>query len=329
MKYSFVRLLITLMCTFLFVVGCGVYRSNVEFDQSFDEIENAILVENYNPNFPMPQIPKSVEGGKQRAIYLSKHYWENFPFNDVALIDSAEVTEQAFVDYIHVLNFIPFKDARKSIKYLFVLAQENKAMYAHFASLFEKYFYTADSPYCNEELYIPVLETILKFNILDADDYEKYEFQEEMIHKNRVGSKANDFVYTFKEGDWKRMHSIKSNYLILFFSSPNCSTCLSMANEIKDSEVLSKVCSLNSFSRTMLSVLHIYPGANIPLWQNSLSEMPQKNWIHAYDKNRVLTYKRVYNLKKLPTIYLLDKNKRIILKETSLEEIESYFLSKS
>ena len=50
--------------------------------------------------------------------------------------------------------------------------------------------------------------------------------------------------------------------------------------------------------------------------------------MHAYDKSEVLTNKRVYNLKTLPTIYLLDENKRIILKETSLEELESYFLSK-
>lgn len=309
-------------------VSCGLHRSKAVFDRSFDEIENSILVQNHNPYFPMPEIPESIVNGKDRAVYLSKHYWEEFPFDDVSLIDQPKVTEQAFVDYIHVLNFIPFRDARRSIKYLFALAQKDKTMYAHFASLFEKYFYTADSPFCNEELYIPVLETILKADMLTEEDYEKYDFQEEMIHKNRVGSKANDFVYTLKSGDWKRMHSIKSNYLILFFSTPDCSKCLSVANEIDDSEVLAKVCSLNSFSRTMLSVLHIYPGTNIPLWQDSLSSMPQKNWIHSYDKSKVLISKRVYNLKALPTIYLLDKNKRIILKETSLEEIESFFLSK-
>ena len=326
MKYSIVSSL-SIALVLLFV-GCGTYRSGAVYNQSFDEIENAILVQNYNPNFQMPEIPASIKDSKEKAVYLSKHYWENFPFDDETLINNAEVTEQAFVDYIHLLNFISFRDARRSIKYLFVLAQENKAMYTHFASLFEKYFYTAESPYCNEELYIPVLETILKSNVLDTAEHEKYEFQEEMIHKNRVGAKANDFIYTFENGDWKRMHAIKSNYLILFFSSPDCNKCLSMANEIKDSEVLAEVCSLNSFSRTMLSVLHIYPGANIPLWKKALSEMPQKNWIHAYDKNRNLTNKRVYNLKKLPTIYLLDKNKRIILKETSLKEIESFFLSK-
>ena len=327
MKNSFVSSQLILL-VLLTVSSCGLHRSKAVLDRSFDEIENSILVQKSNPNFPLPEIPESLIDGQDRAIYLSKHYWEKFPFDDISLINKPTVTEQAFVDYIHVLNFIPFKHARRSIIYLFVLAQKDRAMYAHFATLFEKYYYTADSPFCNEELYIPVLETILKSDMLTEEDYEKYDFQEEMIHKNRVRSKAADFVYTLENGNWKRMHALKSNYLILFFSTPDCDKCASVVDEIHNSEILAKVCSLNSFSRTMLCVLNIYPESNIPLWRESLLSMPQKNWIHAYDKSRVLTNKRVYNLKKLPTIYLLDKNKRIILKDTSLDEIETFFLSK-
>ena len=175
-KLSFSSLLI--LSVLLMLASCGIHRSKAVFDRSFDEIENSILVQNHNPYFPMPEIPQSISNGKDRAVFLSKHYWEEFPFDDVSLIDQPKVTEQAFVDYIHVLNFIPFRDARRSIKYLFVLAQKDKAMYGHFASLFEKYFYTADSPFCNEELYIPVLETILKSDMLTEEDHEKLHFHD-------------------------------------------------------------------------------------------------------------------------------------------------------
>ena len=327
MKNSLLSSLLLFLGLYMFA-SCGLYRSNPATKESFDEIENSILVQNPNPNFPLPQIPTNITSEQDKAIYLSKYYWEEFSFEDTSLINQTDITEQGFVDYIHVLNYIPFKHARRSIKYLFVKAQTNPPMFAHFASLFEKYYYNGDSPFRNEELYIPVLETILLFDILSEEDYEKYDFQQEMIHKNRIGSKANDFVYTLQNSEWKRMHAIKSNYLILFFSSPECSKCVAVADDIKNSEVIAQVCSLNSFSRTMLCVLNIYPKSNIPLWRQSLASMPQKNWIHAYDDAMVLTNKRVYDLKGLPTIYLLDKNKRIILKDTSLEEIESFFLSK-
>lgn len=311
------------------MVSCGIYnKSRPLTNQAFDELNNSILVQNHNPYFPIPEVPESVTTDYDRAIYLSKNYWELFDFKDVSLIGQTEITEQGFVDYIHILNYIPFKHANRSIKYLFVKAQADTAMYNHFASLFEKYYYNSDSPFRNEELYIPVLETILKSDKLSSENHKKYDFQQEMIHKNRVGSKASDFVYTLENGDWKRMHAIKSNYLILFFSTPECIRCVGVADEMHNSEVLNRVCSLNSFNRNMLTVLNIYPQSNLSLWKEYLLSMPEKNWTHAYDNGLVLTNKRIYDLKALPTIYLLDKNKRIILKDTSLDEIESFFLSK-
>ena len=309
--------------------GCGLYRSKPATNNSFDELDNSILVQNPNPNFPLKEIPESIVDKEERAIHLSKHYWDLFPFEDTTLIGQSEITEQGFVDYIHVLNYIPFKHAKRSIQYLFVQAQlADTAMYGHFASLFEKYYYNSDSPFRNEELYIPVLETMLNSQMLSDKDFVKYDLQQEMIHKNRVGSKASDFVYTLENGDWKRMHALKSNYVILFFSRPECSACAEVGEHINNSDILTKVCALNSFSRSMLRVLNIYPGADVDHWRDELTALPQKNWTHAYDNAMILTNNRVYDIKTLPTIYLLDKNKRIILKDTSLEEIESFFLSK-
>ena len=39
-------------------------------------------------------------------------------------------------------------------------AQANSTMYGYFVSLMEKYFYDPNSPFRNEELYIPVLKEI-------------------------------------------------------------------------------------------------------------------------------------------------------------------------
>lgn len=310
----------------LFVLSsCGVQKNSSLVSQSFDELENSILVQNANSAFPLPEIPESIKDNRERAIYLSKYYWDSFPFNDTSLISQIEVTEQGLVDYIHILNYIPFNDAKKSLNNLFTQAQENPKMYTHFASLFQKYYYDADSPFRNEELYIPTLDIILKSNVLSPSDQEAYDFQREMIHKNRVGTKASDFDYTLFNGEDKRMRDFKSDFLILLFTNPNCSICSDITDEINNSEVLKKVFSHNSFNRNMLTVMSIYPGNDVKQWYEKLSSMPQKNWINGYDNGMVITNKRVYDIKAIPTIYLLDKNKRIILKDTSLEEIESYF----
>jgi len=40
-----------------------------------------------------------------------------------------------------------------------------------------------------------------------------------------------------------------------------------------------------------------------------------KNWIHGRDENEYLYKNKVYDLYAIPTIYLLDKNKKVILKD--------------
>ena len=255
---------ITLLLLVLFALSsCRVHKTTSIANQSFDELENSILVQNANSAFPLPQVTESINDNRERAIYLSKYYWDSFPFNDTSLISKTEVTEQGFVDYIHILNYIPFNDASRSLKILFSQAQEHPEMYAHFASLFQKYYYDADSPFRNEELYIPVLDFILKSNILSASDQEAYDFQREMIHKNRVGTKASDFVYTLFDGESNKMWDYKSDFLILFFTNPDCSICSNITDEINNSEVLKKVFSHNSFNRNMLTIMSIYPGNDV------------------------------------------------------------------
>lgn len=306
--------------------SCALHKPSQINSTAFDELENAILVQNPNSDFPLPEVPEHITDAQTRAIYLSEHYWNEFSFNDTSLILKPEITEQGFVDYIHILNYLPFNHASRSVRIMLFKARVNPIMLAHFGSLFQKYYYDANSPFRNEELYMPVLESLLSSRLLSKADHEKYDFQEEMIHKNRVGTKAADFVYTLADVTQERMHAYKSDYLILFFISPGCEVCDKIMHDIENSEVLKKVFSRNSFNRNMLKVLTIYPGDNLKDWIESLSEMPQKNWTHAYDNDMTITNKRVYDIKTIPTMYLLNRNKKILLKDASVEEIETYFM---
>ena len=55
--------------------------------------------------FRLPDIPAVLTAPEDRAAYLSVHYWDHFDFKDPSLIERAEVTEQAFVDFISILPY--------------------------------------------------------------------------------------------------------------------------------------------------------------------------------------------------------------------------------
>ena len=65
-------------------------------------------------------------------------------------------------------------------------------------------------------------------------------------------------------------------------------------------------------------VLSVYPDGETDEWLNAVKDYPQE-WIVASMENG----DRCFDLRIMPALYLLDKDKKIILRNTSLEEVEN------
>lgn len=274
--------------------------------------------------FVLPAIPATITQPNARSEYLSMHFWDRFDFKNRELIDRTNITEQALVDYINVLNYIPQDKVPQSIAYTLKKAEADSAVYLYFTTLFDKYLYNPNSPFRNEEFYIPVLENAIKSPMLSDANKSKYDFQLEMARKNRVGEKAADFSYTLASGHKARLHAIASEYLLMLFIDPDCETCKTAVEHLNQSQAIKNALSMNSPGRTMLSIITIYPDGNVGEWKAHLKSLPDK-WINAYDAEMDITKKKRYEIKAYPTIYLLDKDKKVILKDATAEMAESFF----
>lgn len=112
-------------------------------------------------NFQMIEVPSILDNPDDRAAYIGKNYWRNFDFTDTSLIGKPEITEQAFADYVHIIEHMNAETAAASVKTTLSKAEADTAMYAHFLDLFEKYLYDPNSPMRNETLYITVLRVAI------------------------------------------------------------------------------------------------------------------------------------------------------------------------
>jgi hypothetical protein len=71
-----------------------------------------------------------------------------------------------------------------------------------------------------------------------------------------------------------------------------------------------------------ITVLLHYPGNDLSLWQGYSQDIPA-SWINGYDKDwNVKGY--LYDFVAMPTLFLLDKNKRVLLKDVNLIMVERY-----
>lgn len=286
--------------------------------------EKVAPVEPIGNEFLLPELPETITDPVERAKYLVMHYWDRFNFADRSLIQRPQITEQGFVDYINILGYVPKENMDASLVYTLSGAAADTLMYWHFAELFEKYLYDPNSPFRNDELYLAVLQEIVKSPLLSEERRSRYGFQLDMAMKNRVGERASDFSYTVASGESLRMYDLKSEYTLLMFSNPGCSTCAAVTDHLSRSKELNDALALNSPTRTMLTVLAVSPDSDLQEWSDHFSEIPSR-WVYAYDKSGEILGKRLYDIKAYPSLYLLDKDKKVILKDTSLEAIESFF----
>ena len=157
-------------------------------------------VQNRPKSFKMPEIPAVLTSREQISTYVADHYWDNFDFSDTTYINLPNVTEQAFADYINIMNAIPLDKGVSSIIKTMSKAETNCAMLAHFIELFEKYLHEPNSPMRNEELHIPVLNYIIESDSVQEIDKIRPEALLKMALKNRLGNIASDFVITLKSG---------------------------------------------------------------------------------------------------------------------------------
>lgn len=281
---------------------------------------SATTGENKSVQFELPEVPTMLPSN-ERGAFVASHYWDKFDFNDTVSLWGEEMqAEQIFADYVAVLWQVGQNEAARSIQKLLTTAETaNNVTFTRFIALCEKYFYDPNSPMRNEEFYILALEYIINSPAIPEIDKLRPKNLLELALKNRVGTQAADFTYTLYSGDTGQMYNIKADYTILFFNNPDCNNCKEIRETMSASPLLTEM-----IDSGQLKILAIYPDQDLTIWQNYRHNIPA-TWINAYDKDQVLNKTSIYDLKAIPTLYLLSHNKSVLIKDAlSPQQIEHY-----
>lgn len=280
-------------------------------------------VESVQKEFKLPEIPMTIVDPGHRANYLAIHYWDHFNFTDTSYIHLPEVTEQALANYINILDYTTSPDIiSQSIKGMLTKAEADTAMLSYFCGLYDKYLYDPNSPMRNEEYYIPVLEKIISSNQIEEVQKIRPRHQLDLALKNRIGQKAFDIEYTLASGATGHLHQIQSPYVILFFYNPDCNMCKEVHEQLDRSSIITDL-----QQKKRLQIVALYPDEDIEAWRKHLPEIPS-SWINGYDKALTIRNEETYDLKAIPTLYLLDKDKKVLLKDVTFSQLEEFLQQK-
>ena len=284
--------------------------------------------------FPQPDIPGMYREADERAEYFAMHFWDRFTdttqcfAGDTALVNGVARgdLEQAAGLFATVAGQLPLPTGAKAMDRFcarvetFGRKYPETGMYEAVMELTEKYFYDPQSPVRNEDLFQRVAARMAVSDLVPEDRHAHYDFIARMALLNQAGTRAADFRFIDSKGRLRSLYSVEAEHLVLIFGNPDCAACRDLVAAMDGSLPVTE-----RIADGRLKVLDVYIDEEIDEWKAHLADYP-KTWINGYDPTHTLRADLIYNVRAIPSIYLLDRDKTVLLKDAPQERLMDYLI---
>jgi len=277
------------------------------------------------PEYESGTVPAPITSPEEILKHQVLHYWDLFPFDDIRSIQQEGYAEKAFTHFVQLLQNTDLQLATQGVVRMVSGIDRagktdtvQKRVLLRFNEMAEHFFHHPNSPFRDDELYIPLLEYFVSSPLPDALEKVRPSYLLHAAYKNRVGSSAANFhfVQAF-ENKQKTLYGLKAPFTLLFFIHPDCQACMGVTQEL-----LSSVFVTHLVENNLLVVLTLYPEEDLKSWLQFLPHLPS-NWLHAYNPDNEIYNEELYYLNAIPSLYLLDDKKEVLVKDAvSVRQIE-------
>lgn len=144
------------------------------------------------------------------------------------------------------------------------------------------------------------------------DDLRK---QIELIRPNLIGKKAENLVMDSYKGIFVSLYDVEKEFTILYFWEPDCGHCKESTPKLKAFYEKAKNDNIEVFA--------VCTTSDKVKWAKYIEEN-KLTWINGWDPQRNSHFDFYYNVQSTPMIYILDKNKKIIAKKLTVEDISPF-----
>lgn len=260
-------------------------------------------------HYPVP--PDSISDRQGRINFMLEHFFVENAYNDTTLFNRPKL----LLDYIYLLKQVDVGRQEKAINSLISCASKINDNLGMALYWLDNMLYDSASPHYDEDIYLRILEHVVNS---DVDSVMKIIPKEriKILKKNKVGNIANDIMYVDKAGGEHRLFEIDAPLLLLVFNNPDCSNCQRAEKTISNDTNIQ-----NLIKKNYLKVVAITPDSNYDEWKEH--SYPD-GWIVGFDKDKLIYSQRLYDIQRYPSMYILDKGKRVLLKEANIERVCNY-----
>lgn len=285
-------------------------------------------------SFPHTEIPSMVNSDPVlRISYLAEHWWDKF-FAGSGRTDSARImgvskeeVEQNMSAYLGALHLLPVDKAQKYVAGFFSSLEtacrkdslHTEAAYEQLTDIACKYFYDPNSPLRSEDLYLPFVDGLTRSSLTSKAKLPGYRFELEKCRMNPYGTVVPDFGFKDAKMRTQRLHQIEAQYTMLFFSNPGCQSCKDIIDQIQSRTYIDSL-----IENGILAIVNVYIDGEVDKWLDYEPNYP-RNWLNGYDPSGIINEGELYYVRAIPSLYLLDSQKRVIMKDAPVERVLEFF----
>jgi thiol-disulfide isomerase/thioredoxin len=262
-------------------------------------------------------VPEADRKLKQYEYYRA-HYFDQFDLNDPRAMRSGLI-HQKIDFYLQKLTYQVPDSQIVAMDYLLGKMDKNPEAFQYYLVHFLNE--SARSKRMGmDAAYVHLVDTYYAKGLatwMDQEQLDKLISQAEILRPILIGKTAPDLLFYKENGEAVTIHSIKADYTVLFFWDPECGHCKKSIPFVID--------FYNKYHEQGVELLAICTktGSDISSCWSTMKERGMDIWMNASDQYLKNKYKVIYDVKTTPQIFILDKDKKILVKKIAGEDLDT------
>ena len=257
--------------------------------------------------------------------YYKSHYWDNVSFTDERLLRTP-VFQPKLDKYLNEILPQSPDSIIVAVDEILQASKANAEMFKFLLSTFtDKY---VNPTYMGQDaVFVHLFQKYYLNGLADSwmnEKYKKFIYDRGYsLMSNVIGKKGSDFEFLDTSGKKKNLYSIQSEYTVICFWDPTCSHC---------KEEVPKLDSLfqTTWKKQGVTLVGVMTDGGKDAWIKYIRENNLKGWLHVYQTQQMKDadyaankpgVRQLYDVYQTPMLYLLDKNKNIIAKKLTYQQL--------
>jgi len=248
--------------------------------------------------------------------YNKNHYFDNIDITDERLLRTPILQAKLKTYFTNVVLQSP-DTISKEIDRLISKVEGNYKIF-QFVSVFLYNHFRESEIMGHDAIIVKLADDIYlsgKADWVSKDFKDDLKKEVDRMRPNLIGKKAQDLVMDSYKGMFVSLYDIEKEFTILYFWEPDCGFCKESTPKLKTYYDKAKSQGVEVFS--------VCTTADKAKWKKYIEEY-NLDWINGWDPERRTNFGFYYNIESTPMIYVLDRNKAIIAKKLSVDDLPSF-----